>query len=147
MMEEPLEAAGPDEDAPSPSGQPLPARPGALRQLLAAVLDALKTRLDLAAVETELYFACLVQALLWGFATLLCAAIGLFFAMATVIAALWNTHPYAGLLGSMFVFFVLAAVCATVGARSLRARPQLLSGTLEQFERDQRRMSASEGGR
>ncbi len=145
MMEEPLEAAGPDED--ERTGQAPPPAPGALRQLLAALLDALKTRLDLAAVETELYFACMVEALLWGFATLLCAVIGLFFAMATVIAALWNTHPYAGLLGSMFVFFVLAAVCAMVVVRSLRARPQLLSGTLEQFERDQRRMSGSEGGR
>ncbi len=144
MMEEPLEAAGPDEDG--RTGQPAPPRPGALRALLAAVFDALKTRLDLATVETELYLSSLAHVLLWGFATLLCAVIGLFFAMATVVVALWKIHPFAGLLGSMFVFLVLAAVCAMFGARSLRARPQLLAGTLEQFERDQRRMSGGERG-
>lgn len=113
-----------------------PAPPGALRSLIAAVLDILKSRLDLAAVEMEIYLSYLAQTLLWGFATVVCAALGIFFALAAVVVALWRTHPFAGLLGSMGVLTVLAVICGVLGARSLRARPQLLSGTLEQLGRD-----------
>jgi uncharacterized membrane protein YqjE len=143
-MEEPLEAAAAgarmaDEE---PTG-----RPGVFRGMLAAFLEVLKTRLDLAAVETEIYLAYLAQTLLWGFAAVVCAVLGIFFALAAVVAVLWSTHPFAGLLGSMFVLFVLAVLCGTLAARSLRSRPQLLSGTLEQLGRDERRMSGSESDR
>ena len=47
---------------------------GALRGLLAAGLDALKTRLDLATVEVELYLIKFVRMLLWTLAALAGAA-------------------------------------------------------------------------
>jgi uncharacterized membrane protein YqjE len=127
-----------DEEAASPGG------PGLLRGLLAALLGSIKTRLDLAAVEAEIYLVYLAQLLLWGFAAVACALLAIVFALTGVVIALWDTHRMAGLLGSMAVLIVLAVVCGLVGARIFRARPPLLSGTLGQFEHDQRSMA---GGR
>jgi uncharacterized membrane protein YqjE len=143
-MQEPLEAGDPG--AEMAADEATPHRPGPYRAMLGALLDALKTRLDLASVEVEIYLAYLAQSLLWGFATVVCITLGLFFATITVIAALWQTHRFAGLLGAMGLFLVLALVCGIIGARSLRSRPPLLAGTLEQLGRDQRRVSGSEGG-
>jgi uncharacterized membrane protein YqjE len=126
-----------DEEAASPGG------PGLLRGLLAALLGSIKTRLDLAAVEAEIYLVYLAQLLLWGFAAVACALLAIVFALTGVVIALWDTHRMAGLLGSMAVLIVLAVVCGLVGARIFRARPPLLSGTLGQFEHDQRSMAGA----
>jgi len=133
----------------APAGEALekpdiPRAPGLVRGLLAAILDSVKTRLDLAAVEAEIYLVYVAQLLLWGFAAVACALLAIVFALTAVIIALWETHRMAGLLGSMAVLLVLAAVCGMIGARVFRARPPLLAGTLGQFEHDQRRMAGTE---
>jgi uncharacterized membrane protein YqjE len=122
-----------------------PRASGLIRGLLAAILDALKTRLDLAAVEAEIYLAYIAQLLLWGFAAVACALLAVVFALTAVVIAVWQTHRMAGLIGSMVVLLVLAVICGFVGARIFRARPPLLAGTLGQFEHDQRRMAGGEG--
>ena len=137
QIAQPAEAA--DEEA-APRG------PGPVRGLIAAFLDSVKTRLDLAAVETEIYLVYVAQLLLWGFAAVACALLAIVFALTAVIIALWTTHRMAGLLGSMAVLIILAAICGMIGARIFRARPPLLAGTLGQFEHDQRRVGSSDGG-
>jgi uncharacterized membrane protein YqjE len=133
----------PDEAA----GQAGAARePGLLRGLVAAIIDSLKTRLDLAAVEAEIYLVYVAQLLLWGFAAVACALLAIVFALTAAVIALWTTHPIAGLLGSMAVLLVLAVICGLIGARIFRGRPPLLAGTLGQFEHDQRRVGGTEGG-
>lgn len=127
--------------------QQMPRAPGLLRGLLAAILDSLRTRLDLAAVEAEIYLVYVAQLLLWGFAAVACALLAIVFALTAVIIALWETHRMAGLLGSMVVLLVLAVICGVIGARIFRGRPPLLAGTLAQFEHDQRRMAGTEGDR
>lgn len=134
----PLEEA--EGEAGSPRG------PGLVRGLLATILDSLKTRLDLAAVEAEIYLVYVAQLLLWGFAAVACALLAIVFALTAVIIAVWQTHRMAGLVGSMVVLLVLAVICGIVGARIFRARPPLLSGTLGQFEHDQRRVAGDGGG-
>ena len=119
--------------------------PGLIRGLLAALLDSVKTRLDLAAVEAEIYLVYVAQLLLWGFAAVACALLAIVFALTAIVIAVWQTHRMAGLVGSMFVLIVLAVICGTVGARIFRARPPLLAGTLGQFEHDQRRVGGTEG--
>jgi len=119
--------------------------PGPFRGLLAALLGSVKTRLDLAAVEAEIYLVYLVQLLLWGFAAVACALLAIAFALTAAVIALWDTHRMAGLLGSLGVLIVLAVICGMVGARIFRARPPLLAGTLGQFEHDQRSMAGGEG--
>ncbi|HEV7138725.1 MAG TPA: phage holin family protein [Steroidobacteraceae bacterium] len=122
-----------------------PHGPGLIRGLLATLLDSLKTRLDLAAVEAEIYLVYVAQLLLWGFAAVACALLALVFALTAVVIAVWTTHRMAGLVGSMVVLLVLAVICGIIGARIFRARPPLLAGTLGQFEHDQRRMGGVEG--
>jgi uncharacterized membrane protein YqjE len=127
-------------------GTGTPRGPGLVRGLLAALIDSIKTRLDLAAVETEIYLVYVAQLLLWGFAAVACALLAIVFALTAMIIAVWDTHRMAGLLGSMVVLLILAAVCGFIGARIFRARPPLLSGTLAQFEHDTRRVSGTDGG-
>jgi len=109
---------------------------GAIRGLFASGLDALRTRLDLAAVEVELYLLRVVQMLLWVLAGLACALLALVFGLVTIVVALWDTHRMAGLLGGTLLFVVLAVVFGVVGARTFRKRPGVLDGTLQQLEHD-----------
>lgn len=122
-----------------------PRGPGLIRGLLAAFIDSFKTRLDLAAVEAEIYLVYVAQLLLWGFAAVACALLAIVFALTAVVIAVWTTHRMAGLIGSMVVLLVLAVVCGLIGARIFRARPPLLSGTLGQFEHDRRRVGGNQG--
>jgi uncharacterized membrane protein YqjE len=110
---------------------------GALRGLLAAGLDALKTRLDLAAVEVELYLLRVVQMLLLAVAAVACALLALVFGLVSIVVALWDTHRMLGLIGGMVLFIVLAAVLGLLGARTFRNRPNILDGTIQQLEHDQ----------
>jgi uncharacterized membrane protein YqjE len=127
------------EDAGAPRG------PGLVRGLLATVIGSLKTRLDLAAVEAEIYLVYVAQLLLWGFAAVACALLAIVFALTAVVIAVWTTHRMAGLIGSVAVLLVLAVICGLIGARIFRGRPPLLAGTLGQFEHDQRRVAGTEG--
>ncbi|MGB6488992.1 MAG: phage holin family protein [Steroidobacteraceae bacterium] len=128
------------DDAGAPRG------PGLIRGLLAAIMDSIKTRVDLAAVEAEIYLVYVAQLLLWGFAAVACALLAVVFALTGVIIAVWQTHRMAGLVGAMVTLLILAAICGFIGARIFRARPPLLAGTLGQFEHDQRRVAGNEGG-
>lgn len=140
-MNDPL--AHPAEETGGDSGAPRP--PGLIRGLLGTIIDSVKTRVDLAAVEAEIYLVYVAQMLLWGFAAIACVLLAIVFALTAVIIELWQTHRMAGLLGSMAVLLVLAAICGFIGARIFRGRPPLLAGTLGQFEHDQRRASGAEG--
>ena len=127
------------DDARAPHG------PGLIRGLLSTIIGSLKTRVDLAAVEAEIYLVYVAQLLLWGFAAVACALLAIVFALTAVVIAVWTTHRMAGLIGSMVVLLVLAVICGMIGARIFRGRPPLLAGTLGQFEHDQRRVAGSEG--
>jgi uncharacterized membrane protein YqjE len=123
-----------------------PEGPGLIRGLLATILDSFKTRVDLAAVEAEIYLVYVAQLLLWGFAAVACALLAIVFALTGVIISLWQTHRMLGLLGSIAALLILAGICGFIGARNFRARPPLLAGTLGQFEHDHRRVAGTEGG-
>lgn len=111
---------------------------GALRGLIATGLDTLKTRLELGAVEVEIYLIRAVQMVLWAVAAVGCALLALVFGLVSIIAALWDTHRMAGLLGGTGLFLVLAITFGIIGARTFRGRPPILDGTLQQLEHDQR---------
>lgn len=111
---------------------------GALRGLLAAGLDALQTRLDLATVEVELYLLRVLRMLLWAAAAVACALFALVFGLVSIVVALWDTHRMLGLLGGTGLFVILAIVFGALGARTFRNRPNMLEGTLQQLEHDQR---------
>jgi uncharacterized membrane protein YqjE len=112
-----------------------PPQPG----LLAAALDALRTRLELAAVELEIHLIGLVRALIWALAAILCALLALAFGVVALITALWDSHRVLGLLGGGLAFALLGGTCAFVGARIFHHRPGILDDSLAQLDRDQRR--------
>ncbi len=110
--------------------------PGPIRGLLATALDTLRTRLELAAVEVEMYLLRVVQTVVWAMAAIACVLLAVAFGLVTLIIALWDTHRFAGLLGGTACFLVLGGLCGLLCARSFRSRPSILEGTLQQLERD-----------
>jgi uncharacterized membrane protein YqjE len=123
----------------APPGTAAPESPPPLPGLLAAALEALRTRLELAAVELEIHLIGLARTLLWAVAAILCTLLALAFGVVALIAALWDTHRQLGLLAGGLTFLVLAAACAFAAARIFRRRPGIIDDSLAQLERDQHR--------
>jgi uncharacterized membrane protein YqjE len=128
-----------DAPAPLPEATPSTDAPGTVRGLIAALLEALHTRLELAGVELEIHLRALLRSLIWAVGAVACAMLGLAFAVLAVIAALWSTHRMLALLGGTLMFIVLAAIFGYLGARALRVRPDVLEGSLDQLAEDERR--------
>jgi uncharacterized membrane protein YqjE len=133
MTERAPEGAGSADDTSTPDGPP------PLQALMGAALDALRTRLELAAVELEIHLIGLARSLVWALAAILCTLMGLAFAVVALIAALWDSHRVLGLLAGAATFVVLALACALIGVRLFQRRPGILEYSVEQLERDQRR--------
>jgi uncharacterized membrane protein YqjE len=127
-------------DAPAspPPGAAAHDPPHAVRGFAAALVDALRTRLDLAAVEFELHLLAVVRLLVWAVSAVACAMLALAFALTALVVALWDTHRMAALLGGCLVFIALAGLFGYLGARTLRGRPGVLEGSLDQLREDQR---------
>jgi uncharacterized membrane protein YqjE len=129
--------------APAPREAAVDSPPEGLRGLLAAGIDALRTRLDLAAVELEIVLRTLVRVLVWAVGAVCCVLLALFFGVTALIMALWDTHRMLALLGGSLVFVALAAICGWLAARTLRTQPGMLEGTLEQLREDRHRTGGS----
>jgi len=128
-----------DAPAPLPETTATEDPPGAVRGLIAALLEALHTRLELAGVEVELHLRALLRSLIWAVGAVACAMLGLAFGVLALIALLWNTHRMLALGGATLMFVLLAALCGYLGARALRVHPDVLEGSLEQLAEDERR--------
>jgi uncharacterized membrane protein YqjE len=128
-----------DAPAPLPEADPSTDAPGTVRGLIAALLEALHTRLELAGVEVEIHLRALLRSLIWAVGAMACAMLGLAFGVLALIAALWSTHRMLALLGGTLIFLVLAAIFGYLGARTLRVHSDVLEGSLEQLAEDQRR--------
>ena len=126
-------------------GEPGDYGPGAhtslFRSLFVTLIEAARTRLDLATVEAEIFLARTLQLLLWALAALACALLALAFFIVALVAALWDTHRMLGVLSGAGVFVLLAAVFAYVASRTFKGRPGILDGTLSQLETDAERVS------
>jgi uncharacterized membrane protein YqjE len=128
-----------DASAPLPEPSAASESPGTVRGLLAALLEAFHTRLELAGIELEIHLRALLRSLIWALGAIACAMLGLACGVMAVIVALWNTHRMLGLIGGMVVFIALAAVCGYLGVRALRINQDVLEGSLEQLAEDERR--------
>jgi uncharacterized membrane protein YqjE len=122
---------------------PAPEEAAQVRGLAAAALQALRTRLDLAAVELEIQILVFMRMLAWLVGALACALLALAFAATALIVAVWNTHRMLGLLGGSLAFVLLAALLTWLGVRTVRNRSGLLSGSLEQLAEDQRELGGT----
>jgi uncharacterized membrane protein YqjE len=128
-----------DTAAPPPDEAAAADPPRAVRGLLALGLEALRTRLDLAAVELEIHLRALLRLLLWGVGAVACAMLALAFGVTALVVAFWDTHRTLALLVGCLLFVGLAVLFGYFGARTLRTQPELLEGSLGQLEEDQRR--------
>jgi uncharacterized membrane protein YqjE len=110
-----------------------------LRGFAAGVVEALRTRLDLAAVELEIHLLVLVRVLVYVMGAVACVLLALAFAVTALIVALWDTHRLAGLLGAVVVFLGLGALFGWLGTHTLRRTPRALEGSLQLLREDERR--------
>jgi uncharacterized membrane protein YqjE len=136
MTEEAAADHGTDDEA-----QPDHRYTGVFRGLFDSVIEAARTRLDLAAVEAEIFLLLTIRMLLWALAALACGLLALAFAVVAVVAVFWDTHRMAGVLSGAGLFVVLAAVFGYIASRTFKGRPAMLEGTLQQLETDQHRVS------
>ena len=113
---------------------------GAPRGFLASGIEALRTRLELAAVELEIQALVLVRMLAWLFAAVTCVLLAFAFGVVALIVALWDTHRTLGLLGGSAVFIALGVLLAYLGLRSVRNRPAPFADSLQQLAEDERRV-------
>jgi uncharacterized membrane protein YqjE len=118
-----------------------PETPRGGRGLLAAGLEAVRTRLDLAAVELEIHLLLLVRLLAWILGAVLCVLLALAFGLTALVMALWDTHRMLGLLCASLVCLALAALLGWLGVRTVRNRPGPLQGSLAQLAEDERRVA------
>ncbi len=122
----------------APAAEPAP--PAAPRRgFVAAGIEALRTRLDLAAVELEMQVLLLIRLLAWLFAAVICVLLAFAFGVVALIAALWDTHRTLGLLAGGGVFVALAVLLAWLGLRSARGWPGPFAESLAQLKEDERR--------
>jgi uncharacterized membrane protein YqjE len=128
-----------DAPAPPPDTEATQDPRRALRGLFATILEALQTRLDLAAVELEMHLRALTRMLVCAAAAALCALLGLAFAMTAIVVSLWDTHRMSALISGSVVFVALAVLFGYLGMRTLRLQPGVLEGSLEQLQEDVRR--------
>src|SRR5215472_2975007 len=128
-----------DAPAPLPEATASTAASGTVRGLIAVLLEALHTRLELAGVEIEIHLRALLRSLIWAVGAVACAMLGLAFAVIALIAAFWSTHRMLALLGGTLMFIALAAIFGYLGARALRTRSGALEGSFEQLAEDERR--------
>jgi uncharacterized membrane protein YqjE len=129
-------------DAPSPASPGTasddePRQP--LRGLFAAAIETLRTRLDLAAVEFEIHLLVLIRTMVWAIGAIACVLTAFAFALTALVVSLWDTHRMLALLGGSGAFVALAVLFGWLGARTLRGRPGMLEGSLQQLREDQRR--------
>jgi uncharacterized membrane protein YqjE len=122
---------------------PAPAGPPPLRGLISAGIEALRTRLDLAAVELEIQMLLLVRTLAWIVGAVACVLLALALGVTALIVALWNTHRMLGLLGGSLVFVALGVLLGYLGLRTLRNRPAPLAGSLGQLAEDERQIGGA----
>jgi len=123
----------------APAEQPPADDAPPLRGLMAAGLEALRTRLDLAAVELEIHLLTLIRILVCVVAAVACVLLAFAFGVTAMIVALWDTHRMLGLLIGMAVFVAGALGFGYFGACTLRGHPALMEGSLQQLGEDQRR--------
>jgi len=128
-----------DAPAPLPEAAPSTEARGTVREFIAALLEALHTRLELAGIELEIHLRALVRSLIWALSAVACAMLAVACGLIALIVALWNSHRMLGLIGAMVVFIALAAIFGYQGARALRIHPDVLEGSLEQLAQDERR--------
>lgn len=108
----------------------------ALRQFGANLVDLLRTRIELAAVELQEGTHRLIGYLVWALAAAVLGLFALALAVLFVLVLFWDTHRLAA-VGGMTVLFALGGLFAFMKLRAgLAARAPFLPATLGELRKD-----------
>ncbi|MDH4189593.1 MAG: phage holin family protein [Betaproteobacteria bacterium] len=111
-----------------------------LRRLLATLLESLRTRLQILAVECEEERERLREIVLYGVASLFFLALGFVLLSLLLIALFWDSHRLTVIAVLAAVYLVAGGAAAAVVRAKARNRPAMFSATLAELADDYRRL-------
>lgn len=110
--------------------------PAAMRDLLAALLDIGRVRLELASTELQQERLRLAELLIYAVLALFFVSTGLVIAAILIAVLFWDSHRVAALAGEAALFLVLGGWLGHAMRRKARQRPPLFAATLDELRRD-----------
>jgi uncharacterized membrane protein YqjE len=109
---------------------------GSVKALATTLLAIAHTRLELLSVDLEEEWVRLGSILIWTFAALFCAGLGLVFAILFLVLLLWDTHRLLALGIPAILFLLAAALSWLVGRGKYRSKPRLFAASLSELAKD-----------
>lgn len=106
------------------------------RRVLAHLMEMLRTRLKLFALDFEEERGRFISLLLMGGLTLIFAACALLLIIVLIIVAFWETHRFAAIGGLLILFLLLTFGLAYYLRRTIALAPPPFAATLQEIERD-----------
>jgi len=112
-------------------------------RLAGTLLGAVQTRGELLTTELEQEIGRAARVLLFGFATLLAAILGLLVAGLLIVVLFWDTHRVGAAVFVLIAFVTTALVAGWLLLKVLRARPKFLSATRDELAKDVERLRSA----
>lgn len=102
----------------------------------ATLIDMVRTRLELAAVDIEEETQRIIGYVVLALAALILFGIALLLLALTVILLFWETHRVAAAAGMVALFGVGAAIAAFKLKSSFTNRPRFMAATVDELNKD-----------
>lgn len=107
-----------------------------VRVLLGTLLGIAQTRLELLVTEIEEERLRLSRLFVFGFLALFFFGLGVLVLSLLVVAAFWDTHRLAAILGVAVMHLGIAVYCVMSARQLVVRKPGLFSATLAEFDKD-----------
>jgi uncharacterized membrane protein YqjE len=111
-----------------------------LRGLAATLIEAVHTRLELAATEIEEERLRIMQLLLWGALSLFFLALGLVMLTFFVVLVFWETNRVLVTFLIAAIYLIIGAVLAFQARARARKKSRLFAATLAELDKDRDRL-------
>ena len=112
-------------------------------RLAGTLLGAVQTRGELLTTELEQEIGRAARVLLFGFATLLAAILGLLVAGLLIVVLFWDTHRVGAAVFVLITFVTTALVAGWLLLKELKARQKFLSATRDELAKDVERLRSA----
>jgi len=113
-----------------------------VKALAMTLLAIAHTRLELLSVDLEEEWVRLSSILIWTFAALFFAGLGLIFAILFLVLLLWDTHRLLALGIPAILFLLVAALSWLVVRGKYRSKPRLLAASLAELAKDREQFNS-----
>lgn len=107
-----------------------------VRVLLGTLLGIAQTRLELVVTELEEERLRLTRLFVFGFLALFFFGLGVLVLSLLVVAAFWDTHRLAAIVGVALMHLGIAFYCVMSARRLAAHKPRLFSATLAELDKD-----------